>query len=126
MEQQRWRRRTGVLAVLVAWASFASYGCGGSESNRNALDEVEASLASVRGVRVETCDFEADPEESNFSMYRCIVFVTRPKVRLPKSGDLLSRGRHSYCFTVPRVPRGAAPVDVDARPSWSPVTGRCL
>jgi hypothetical protein len=123
-------QRPARLVVAAVGVTFVMTGCTLGGDDRSATEEIQDSLkfANVAHVTVEACEFQEDPEESEFSMYRCNVVAGPEGAVLPGDHDRLSPGRSMYCFDVPRLPHGGGtdPIDADAYPAWSARAGRCF
>ena len=105
-------------------------GCLFGGDARSPTEEVQNSLKTenIADVTVEACEFQQDPEGSEFAMYRCTVVAGPEGAVLPGDQDRLASGRSMYCFHIPRLPhgRGADPHDIDSFPAWAARAGRCF
>jgi hypothetical protein len=123
-----YRFRGAGLAATVG-VTFTLAGCALGNDARSSSGEVADALktSGVANVSVEACEFQKDPEESDFSLYQCTLVVGDDGAVLPLNQDRLPPGRSTYCFNIPRLPHGVStdPVDVDAYPAWFPTEGSC-
>lgn len=109
--------------------TVVSTGCALRGDERSPTLEVDRALksANVAHVAVEQCDFQMDPDESEFSRYRCTLVAGPKGAVLPLTEDRLPPGRSTYCFDIPRLPHGrhVDPIDLDAYPAFFPRNGSC-